>query len=247
MGVDSRRKEKEDRNQSRHYFRLLGWHEECEEDQMSDSRLTALLARARAYKKEMEVWKEKNRCVDKMATFLLGIDLVLVITKREVMNSCLSLGLHFKSVILWFTIRDHPKQNLADEPDLGIKWDQHPWASDTLWPMMESEMQRVKKSLESGESVSSAKAGEAVPTAAMGGPMDYLTYTVKLLAGIRWDTLDTLDAAVDGTKRLAVYRGIRTQKFLEFTEQKIREREAGLREVRERLSVYTVPVILNFI
>lgn len=63
MGVDSRRKEDEDIAQSRQYFRLLGWLEDRDEDQMSDTRLSALLSRARAYKKELEAWKEKNRWV----------------------------------------------------------------------------------------------------------------------------------------------------------------------------------------
>ena len=132
---------------------------------------------------------------------------------------------------------------MTGEPDLGIKWDQHPWSSDGLWPLMEAEMQRIQSVLDAGAAVPPGKivktqhAGEgvvvaSVSTVVVGGPLDYLTYTVKLLAGIRWDTLDKLDAASEGAKRLSVYRGIRTQKFLEFTEQKIREREDGLRAVR---------------
>ena len=105
-------------------------------------------------------------------------------------------------------------------------------------------MLRIQKSLAAGSAVppdrlvksphaATAAAGDSTfPTAVViGGPLDYLTYTVKLLSGIRWDTLDKLDAAADGAKRLAVYRGIRTQKFLEFTEQKIRDRETALKEV----------------
>ena len=105
-------------------------------------------------------------------------------------------------------------------------------------------MLKIQKSLEAGSVVPAGRiiktphAGEnitveSVSSVMVGGPLDYLMYTVKLLGGIRWDTLDKLDAASDAAKRLAVYRGIRTQKFLEFTEQKIRDREAGLREVRD--------------
>lgn len=113
-------------------------------------------------------------------------------------------------------------------------------------------MQSIQRSMAAGSAVptdriiksphaasAAAAAGDStVPTTAaavIGGPLDYLTYTVKLLSGIRWDTLDKLDAAADGAKRLAVYRGIRTQKFLEFTEQKIRDREAALKEVWESM------------
>ena len=63
MGVAGKAREQEDRSQAVQYFRLLGWHGDSEEDQMTDSRLSELLARARAYKKELEGWKEKNRWV----------------------------------------------------------------------------------------------------------------------------------------------------------------------------------------
>ena len=63
MGVAGKQREEEDRSQAVRYFTLLGWQGDSEEDQISDSRLSALLARARAYKKELEGWKEKNRCV----------------------------------------------------------------------------------------------------------------------------------------------------------------------------------------
>lgn len=53
-------KEDEDRKQLVEYFGMLGWKGEGEEG-VTESRLNALLARARAYKKEWEVWREKNR------------------------------------------------------------------------------------------------------------------------------------------------------------------------------------------
>ena len=135
---------------------------------------------------------------------------------------------------------------MTGEPPLGIQWDQHPWSSDSLWPLMEAEVQGVLRGLDAGAElppsriVKTTSGGEVVVVTVasvasvplLGGPLDYLTYTAKLLAGLRWDSLDKMDAAADGAKRLAVYRGIRTQKFLEFTEQKIKARETGLREVR---------------
>jgi hypothetical protein len=106
---------------------------------------------------------------------------------------------------------------------------------------MEDEMQRVQRALDEGAPVSVvgkfsktayADAEDVTVTSmVLGGPLDYLTYTVKLLAGLRWDSLERLAATSGTAKSLAVYRGIRTQKFLEFTERKAQEREESLRQV----------------
>ena len=64
MGTAGRAREDEDRSQAVLYFALLGWRGDGEADAITDDRLTSLLARARGYKKELEGWKERNRCED---------------------------------------------------------------------------------------------------------------------------------------------------------------------------------------
>ncbi|GAX78078.1 hypothetical protein CEUSTIGMA_g5520.t1 [Chlamydomonas eustigma] len=197
MGNVGAAKEEEDQGQMKRYFVLLGWR--GGEEGITDARLNALLARARAYKAEVDGWKEKNR------------------------DNLRHLG----------------------KPNLTLNWDTHPWTSDGLWQLMEDEMQRVQRSLDGGAPVPGvgkvmktphANAGDVTVTSmVVGGPLDYLTYTVKLLAGLRWDSLEKLAATSGPAKSLAVYRGIRTQKFLEFTEQKAQEREESIRQTYNSL------------
>ena len=128
------------------------------------------------------------------------------------------------------------------EPPALVKWSEPPWPVDGLQPLMDAEMQRIRDAAEShpvpptGKTVTTKHAGEgtvAVSQMVAGEGLDYLMYTVKLLAGLRWDSLERLEGLGDErVKRLAVYRGVRTQKFLEFTENKIRERERSMAEVR---------------
>ncbi len=61
MGNAGSAREGEDRDQAVQYFGLLGWRGEGE-DAITDARLSALLARSRAYKTELDGWKERNRC-----------------------------------------------------------------------------------------------------------------------------------------------------------------------------------------
>ena len=58
--------------------------------------------------------------------------------------------------------------------------------------------------------------------------LDYLLYTVKLLSGQRHDDLQRMEGLQGKAKRLAVYRAVRTQKFLEFTEADLKERDRKL-------------------
>lgn len=68
----------------------------------------------------------------------------------------------------------------------------------------------------------------AVSQMVAGASADYLAYTVKLLGGVRWDGLERLERLGEERQRVGVYRAIRTQKFIEFTEEKIKERDAAL-------------------
>lgn len=61
MGRSRTQKEEEDLNQAVQWFSMLGWRDPEGVDAISDSRLEALLRRARAYKKEYEKWKESVR------------------------------------------------------------------------------------------------------------------------------------------------------------------------------------------
>lgn len=77
-----------------------------------------------------------------------------------------------------------------------------------------------------------APAGSVTVGPAADGGMDYLTYTVRLLARARQDDLGKLGKLSGSGKQLALYRHIRTQKFIEFTESEIKNKERKLREVR---------------
>ncbi|KAG1671902.1 hypothetical protein FOA52_003469 [Chlamydomonas sp. UWO 241] len=179
-----------------------------DEDAVSSSRLSSLFARAAKYKTEWEAWYDKNR------------------------NA--------------MSLREGPGDAL------GINWAEAPFGTDGLQALMDTEMARSSAAAEAATS----RGGKAVKTAGGGtgaGPVavsdvvaasggaDYLAYTVKLLSGMRWDGLERLErlgsSGDDARQRLSVYRAIRTQKFIEFTESKIREREDGLREEYEALKI----------
>jgi len=131
---------------------------------------------------------------------------------------------------------------VAPDPQVLIKWNEPPWSTDGLWPLMEAEMQRAagpEGGVPSGTVVTTphAPSGDvSITNMTYGSPSDYLTYTIKLLGRMRWDDLDRLDALTDRAKRLGVYRGVRTQKFLEFTEAKIVEKEKAIQEVYDSLT-----------
>lgn len=68
-----------------------------------------------------------------------------------------------------------------------------------------------------------------------GGP-DFVTTTVRLLARCRWDDIGKLDAKSGDAKTLAVYRAVRTQKFIDFTEADQAERQRKLQAMYEELA-----------
>jgi hypothetical protein len=118
-----------------------------------------------------------------------------------------------------------------------------PFAADGLTPLMEDEMRNRKQSREGGggghggKTVKTKHVGEgavAVSQVELGESPDYLLYTVKLLGGLRWDGMERLESMPEDRMRISVYRAVRTQKFLEFTEEKIRERERAMQEVRKK-------------
>lgn len=193
----------EDTKQALNHFSLMGWRGDSLEDAATDKRVNALLARVRKYKTELDAWKDKVR-------------------------------------------GDKSLASIDPATQIAIDWQHSPWSSDGLWPLMEQEMERAQgamddrvaaaKSSQGGTRVVKTQhAGEgpvAVSTMVRGGAQDFLTYTVHLLANARWDDLGKLEAMAesgDTAKRgLALYRSIRTQKFIQFTETKIKEKEEEL-------------------
>eukprot|EP00955_Chlamydomonas_euryale_P110566 366007-Chlamydomonas_euryale.AAC.14 len=151
----------------------------------------------------------------------------------------------------WFDRnRDRPRSELmADPGDLGIKWTDPPFCSDGLQQLSAAEMERQGaaavacagepgwKTVKTG---GHAGAGPVVVNQMVDGRgVDYLLYTVKLLARTRWDGLERLERLLEDQQKLGVYRAIRTQKFIQFTEDKIREREDAMRREYEQLAPST--------
>ncbi len=61
----------------------------------------------------------------------------------------------------------------------------------------------------------------------------YLGYTVRLLSRCRWDDLEKMEGWCGSAKQLGVYRHVRTQKFIEFTDTEIRNKEKKLQQAYE--------------
>ncbi|KAG2490066.1 hypothetical protein HYH03_011531 [Edaphochlamys debaryana] len=138
----------------------------------------------------------------------------------------------------WERVRDKPEERSAGF-ECDVDWVNDPrWASDGLAPLMQAEMDRL------GEGMEGTKAREmggtltqhAPPTdivevspMAVGG-MDFVEFTVKLLGKSRADDLKRLKPLTERPKRLGVYRAIRTQKFIEFTQRDLEERNKKIRQ-----------------
>eukprot|EP00798_Chlamydomonas_sp_ICE-L_P025346 gene25346-11005_t len=115
------------------------------------------------------------------------------------------------------SVRDRPAREQG-EPVVEVDWNSSPFSSDGGAAAGNvGEATGTTGQVPEGTTIKVTPGGQ-------GGGADYLIYTVKLLALCREDDLDMLDRFSGERKRLAVYRIIRRQKFLEFTEAKIRRR-----------------------
>ncbi|KAL6750716.1 hypothetical protein V8C86DRAFT_2799571 [Haematococcus lacustris] len=147
--------------------------------------------------------------------------------------------------------RDQPN-NQGNTPSvvsaaaLGLDWAAAPWCSDGLGQLQDAILHASQSTVERGATaVASANSKVAKTAHAPGGSvfvgpvaecgLDYLSYTVRLLARCRWDELQRLEGLSGRAKQLGVYRSVRTQKFIEFTETDLRNKERKLREIFEAM------------
>ncbi|KAJ9520009.1 hypothetical protein QJQ45_029952, partial [Haematococcus lacustris] len=159
--------------------------------------------------------------------------------------------------------RDQPN-NQGNTPSvvsaaaLGLDWAAAPWCSDGLGQLQDAILHASQSTVERGATaVASANSKVAKTTHAPGGSvfvgpvaecgLDYLSYTVRLLARCRWDELQRLEGLSGRAKQLGVYRSVRTQKFIEFTETDLRNKERKLREICELCSAFAFPFALLFL
>ncbi|GIL50691.1 hypothetical protein Vafri_6801 [Volvox africanus] len=124
--------------------------------------------------------------------------------------------------------RDKPEERAAGFK-CDINWFSSPWDMDGLAQLMEAEMKRM------GDGGGGA-GGAVGPGAPNTGNMDFVEFTVRLLGKCRKDDLERLKALNDRPKRLGVYRAIRTQKFIEFTQRDLEERDRKLRQAYNALA-----------
>ncbi|KAG2435433.1 hypothetical protein HYH02_011933 [Chlamydomonas schloesseri] len=137
----------------------------------------------------------------------------------------------------WDRVRERPEERAAGFV-CDVDWRGEPrWAADGLGSLMAREMDRHQRGVE-------ADASSGQPDAP--GQMDFVDFTVQLLGKSRMDDLRRLRSSSAGSgeggglsergKRLAVYRAIRTQKFIEFTQKDLEERERKLRQAYTALA-----------
>ncbi|PNW87853.1 hypothetical protein CHLRE_01g004550v5 [Chlamydomonas reinhardtii] len=136
----------------------------------------------------------------------------------------------------WDRVRERPEERAAGFV-CDVDWRNEPrWAADGLGSMMSREMDRHQRGVDNDAS--------GQPDAP--GQMDFVDFTVQLLGKSRLDDLRRLRGSSAGSaeggglsergKRLAVYRAIRTQKFIEFTQKDLEERERKLRQAYTALA-----------
>jgi len=128
--------------------------------------------------------------------------------------------------------RDLPPEAKSARPP-AFDWNRAPWSVDGLTSLMEAELtqqqqQQQQQQVDSPPGDTGSTAGAKSPAS-----KDWLLYTVRLLAGLPAESLAKLQAA---TKKVAVYRAIRSQRFLEFTEEDLRAREAKQLEIWRKLT-----------
>ncbi|KAF6256339.1 hypothetical protein COO60DRAFT_1461752 [Scenedesmus sp. NREL 46B-D3] len=206
--------EQRDMQQALQWFRALGWDVQDLEDACEDL-LAALISRACAYKTEVEKLHDKAA-----AAAAIGA------------------------------------QQAAAVGEPQIDWQSIPWRDDGLNDLMQAVLDAQKAAADSaaakaaaagkpsavdaalraassrkpGSPAGSAKGAAAEAGAGAGSAGKHpLDHAVQLLAGMRWAGLDQLTAAAGTAKKLAVYRALRTQQFLEFTAADLAAREAKQR------------------
>ncbi|KAI8471605.1 MAG: hypothetical protein J3K34DRAFT_506248 [Monoraphidium minutum] len=147
----------------------------------------------------------------------------------------------------WDKQRDRERDWPAGAKTAGppaFDWARAPWSADGLGPLMESELARQRDAAaatETGGGGGAAAKGAAAAAPAEGGaaggkgPRDWLGESVKLLAGLPAESLGRLR----GGRKVAVYRALRSQRFLEATEADLRAREAKALETYRRLTAKT--------
>ncbi|WIA15375.1 hypothetical protein OEZ85_002037 [Tetradesmus obliquus] len=202
--------EQRDMQQALQWFRQLGWDVAEPEDDCEDQ-LSALIKRARAYKAEVE-------------------------------------KLHDKAAAAAATGAQQAAAAAVGEPQ--INWQGIPWRDDGLNDLIQKVLDAQRAAADSAASKAAAASKPSAVDAALkaagkagsiagsmnsaaaegrGEKKNPLDHAVQLLAGMRWAGLDQLDAAAGAAKKLAVYRALRTQQFLEFTANDLAAREAKQR------------------
>ncbi|KAG2423137.1 hypothetical protein HXX76_015522 [Chlamydomonas incerta] len=139
--------------------------------------------------------------------------------------------------VWWDRVRERPEERAAGFV-CDVDWrGESRWAADGLGSLMDREMDRHQRGVDND-------AASGQPDSP--GQMDFVDFTVQLLGKSRLDDLRRLRGSSAGSgeggglsergKRLAVYRAIRTQKFIEFTQKDLEERERKLRQAYTALA-----------
>ncbi|GBG00440.1 hypothetical protein Rsub_13096 [Raphidocelis subcapitata] len=137
--------------------------------------------------------------------------------------------------------RDRPQEAKSAGPP-AFDWGRAPWSVDGLTPLMEEALSKQRAAASATAPKAATPPKKATPAAAAAGASDapappqgtdWLGYTVRLLAGLPAESLERLQAA---PARVAVYRAVRSQRFLEFTQEDLRAREAKQIEIWRQLT-----------
>lgn len=136
----------------------------------------------------------------------------------------------------WEKMRDQQGGKMAPGDEPTVDWRSPPFSTDGLQSLAEAVASEVEARLAAANAVPVAKTVHGPPGTISVGPatgmgeMGFLMYTVRLLARCRWDDIGKMEERGGAAKQLSVYRNIRTQKFIEFTERDIAQKERKMRD-----------------
>lgn len=135
----------------------------------------------------------------------------------ELLTALLKRAQKYKEEYEKMKDKDKGHLPMQSDPVVPIKWDAYPWSSDGLNALNQQEMERQAK-----------KQQEA--------PRNELLHTVSLLAGLRTEDLTKLEKLQGDARRIAVFRALRTQLFIEDAEKDLRDRKQRMDKIWEGLA-----------
>ncbi|GFR44833.1 hypothetical protein Agub_g6174 [Astrephomene gubernaculifera] len=219
-------KDKEDLEQAVQFFALLGWRDDDgspAEAAVQPYLLDRLLERAIAYRKQYDRWwqRVRDRPEERAAGFHCEIDWTLPPWDTDGLAAPMEEEMERMALAAEAAAASGAGGTLTQYGTGFAAVDVAPVAPGP------------GPSSRGGQQHPQLRASSA---AAGAGVMDFVDFTVRLLGRAHLEDLHKLMTLAERQKRLGVYRAIRTQKFIEFTQRDMEERNRKLRHAYATLA-----------